>query len=187
MAKAQDGQYELVLENRHLLGIFFAAAVLCGVFFALGYIVGKNTGGAYAPPQQSLAAAPAEGKRSPLSPAPPPAAESQPQTGQETKAQPTEEAAGAPAATTTPAAPAPEEAKPAATGGITLQVAALSKKEDAEAMVALLKGKSFSVSLSTAAGDKLYHVQVGPFESSQDADAAKARLEKEGFKPILKR
>lgn len=38
-----DGERELVLGNKQLLTIFFAAALLCGVFFAVGYVVGGNS------------------------------------------------------------------------------------------------------------------------------------------------
>src|SRR3569833_2346743 len=34
---------ELVLGNKQLLAIFFVAALLCGVFFAVGYVVGGNS------------------------------------------------------------------------------------------------------------------------------------------------
>lgn len=184
MPRTEDGQYELVLENRQVLGIFFVAAVLCGVFFALGYIVGRNTA-AYEPRTTPQAAASAEGKRSPMAP---------PQAAAPAKAPETQEAPAADAGTQPPAAAekAPAPAGPAAgtaavpAGAILLQVAALSKKEDADAMVALLKKKDFDVTV-TNPGDKLHHVMVGPFVSLKDAEGVKARLEKEGFKPIVKR
>jgi hypothetical protein len=34
---------ELILGNKQLLAIFFVAALLCGVFFAVGYVVGGNS------------------------------------------------------------------------------------------------------------------------------------------------
>lgn len=37
------GDRELVLGNKQLLAIFFVAALLCGVFFAVGYVVGGNS------------------------------------------------------------------------------------------------------------------------------------------------
>jgi cell division septation protein DedD len=55
---------ELVLGNKQLLAIFFVAALLCGVFFAVGYVVGgnsaKSTGSIVA---DSSTAPPVEGKR----------------------------------------------------------------------------------------------------------------------------
>lgn len=38
-----DGERELVLGNKQLLAIFFVATLLCGVFFAMGYVVGGNS------------------------------------------------------------------------------------------------------------------------------------------------
>lgn len=37
------GDRELVLSTKHLLAIFFVGALLCGVFFAVGYVVGGNS------------------------------------------------------------------------------------------------------------------------------------------------
>lgn len=38
-----DGERELVLGNKQLLTIFFVGVLLCGVFFAMGYVVGGNS------------------------------------------------------------------------------------------------------------------------------------------------
>src|SRR3990172_10781402 len=43
MSKKEEQQTELVLENRQVVGIFLGLALLCGVFFSLGYVVGRNT------------------------------------------------------------------------------------------------------------------------------------------------
>src|SRR5579872_5337995 len=37
------GDREVILGNKQLLAIFFVAALLCGVFFAVGYVVGGNS------------------------------------------------------------------------------------------------------------------------------------------------
>ncbi len=44
MPKNEDGEFELILGNRQLLSVFFIVVVLLGVFFAMGYIVGRNSG-----------------------------------------------------------------------------------------------------------------------------------------------
>src|SRR3974390_650853 len=44
MPKNEDGEFELILGNRQLLSVFFIVVVLLGVFFTMGYIVGKNSG-----------------------------------------------------------------------------------------------------------------------------------------------
>ncbi|MBL8231093.1 MAG: SPOR domain-containing protein [Bryobacterales bacterium] len=43
MARADDGEFELILGNKQLLSVFFVVVMLLGVFFAMGYIVGKNS------------------------------------------------------------------------------------------------------------------------------------------------
>src|SRR5271170_3847844 len=36
------GGGERVLESRHLVGLFLGVVLLCGVFFTLGYVMGRN-------------------------------------------------------------------------------------------------------------------------------------------------
>jgi len=197
MPKSEDGQYELILENRQVLMIFFVAAALCGVFFGLGYVVGKNSGSGFVPPQQAASPqAGVEGKRSALSPAESPGQAAVPTSAPstpppETKA---EQAKDTPVPVSKtepkkeePAAQPPPSPAPSAAAVITLQVAALSKREDADAMVALLKRKNFPVALVANAPDNLFRVHVGPYSSVKDAEAVKVRLEREGFKPIVKK
>lgn len=83
------------------------------------------------------------------------------------------------------------EAKPAtaAAGAFVVQIAAVTREEDAAALAGALRKKSYNVFVvnNPAVHDKLYHVQVGPFSSMQDADAMKAKLTAEGYNPIVKR
>jgi outer membrane biosynthesis protein TonB len=41
--KNEDGEFELILGNRQLLSVFFIVVILLGVFFTVGYIVGRNS------------------------------------------------------------------------------------------------------------------------------------------------
>ncbi len=43
MPRNDEGEFELVLGNRQLLSVFFIVVVLLGVFFVMGYILGKNS------------------------------------------------------------------------------------------------------------------------------------------------
>ncbi|MDQ6699785.1 MAG: SPOR domain-containing protein [Acidobacteriota bacterium] len=46
MSETETGQeQELVLGNKQLLSVFFIVVALLGVFFTMGYIIGRNTGG----------------------------------------------------------------------------------------------------------------------------------------------
>jgi DedD protein len=44
MFQDRDGETELLLGNKQLLGIFFLIVVLFAVFFAAGYMMGRNSG-----------------------------------------------------------------------------------------------------------------------------------------------
>src|SRR5258708_10561912 len=106
MAKSEDGQYELVLENRQVLVIFLFAAVLCGIFFGLGFVVGQSSRGSPTATAAKDAGIPAEksagNKKSALSP-PEPAAD----VAKETPAPAAPEATGDAKPAGTPAAAAP--------------------------------------------------------------------------------
>src|SRR5688500_14219124 len=43
MPTNEEGEFELVLGNKQLLSVFFIVVVLLGVFFTMGYIVGRNS------------------------------------------------------------------------------------------------------------------------------------------------
>jgi hypothetical protein len=73
MAKLEDGEFELVLGNKQLLSVFFIVAVLFAVFFAMGYIAGRN-----ATPADLRAQTPSPATAS--TPAPPGAAAPKPNT-----------------------------------------------------------------------------------------------------------
>jgi cell division septation protein DedD len=68
-----------------------------------------------------------------------------------------------------------------------VQVAAVSKQEDADALVEALKGHGYSALIATPTSDKLYHVQVGPFTDIKDAETTRAKLVSDGYNPILKK
>ena len=43
MPKNDEGEFELVLGNRQLLSVFAIVVILLGVFFSMGYVVGRNS------------------------------------------------------------------------------------------------------------------------------------------------
>jgi DedD protein len=205
MTRKGDRQLELVLENRQVLGIFFVIAILFGVFFSLGYVVGKNT----ASPAQmatvpNLEPLQADGKPSAM-----PAPEYLPRSG-----------GGNFASASIPATPGEttdtdlefynsvEDSNPQASlerpssvpdksaglttvqtppEGILVQVSALTRQEDAENLVALMKEKGLPVLLTSSASDRLFHVVVGPYESAEEAETVKRILEQDGFRPFLRK
>ena len=89
-------------------------------------------------------------------------------------------------ATRTPAASSPD-ATTLPLSAYFVQVAAVSKQEDAEALVDALKKKEYPAFLaSTSPTDKLFHVQVGPFATKADAEAMRERLIVDGYNAIVK-
>jgi cell division septation protein DedD len=76
---------------------------------------------------------------------------------------------------------------PPAANGYYVQVAAVSKQEDAEALVEALKGKQYPAFSANIAGDKLFHIQVGPFADIKEAETLRAKLVSDGYNPILKK
>ena len=72
--------------------------------------------------------------------------------------------------------------------GCTAQVAAVTKQEDAEALVNALRRKNYPVFLMASSGtDKLFHVQVGPFSEPKDAETMRAKLAGDGYNAIVKK
>jgi cell division septation protein DedD len=67
-----------------------------------------------------------------------------------------------------------------------LQVAALRRESDAMSLAAHLQKKKFPAFVVSPQGDKYYRVQVGPYADQKSADAARKGLEGAGFKAIVK-
>ena len=199
MPKNEDGEFELILGNRQLLSVFFIVVVLLGVFFTMGYIVGRNstpvTVEAHprdskpievesARPAPSQPAAAPEGVTPPAKP--PADADSKPaqppsRHGQSTQTASAKVPAEVPQAAKAPepASPTPEEPSP---GQTYLQVAAVQRAE-AELFVDVLAKKGFHA-LYTPVPDKpaSYRVLVGPFKEASAIAQARTDLQKAGFK-----
>ncbi len=208
MNKNRDGQVELVLENRQVLLIFFGIVALCGVFFSLGYIIGRNTFSA--PTVVAQATPPTAEEEQKPSAMPPPAYLEQGQRPAGDLLDPSASATDlsfyervegeTPQTALLPSDPfsdpsagalAPPEQEGAITlqppPGILVQVSALTRREDAEALVNLLKERKLPVLVTSSSTDPLFHVVVGPYTREQDAQEAKILLEQDGFRPIIKR
>jgi cell division septation protein DedD len=68
-----------------------------------------------------------------------------------------------------------------------VQVAAVTRQEDADALVEALKKKEYPAFSNNASVDKYYRVQVGPYADFKDAEAMRARLVSDGYNPIVKK
>jgi DedD protein len=194
--KSQDT--EITLGTGKMLALFFGLVALCAVFFGIGYSLGRNSVSRIAPSDLPSAATPATtGGLRPsavktTSTTPPAdmtfykAVESK-----DGNSQPAikETAAATPDATTPAdtASATPDLATAAPSNGYYVQVAAVSKPEDAEALVDALKKKQYPAFSTSAPTDKLIHVQVGPYVDIKDAELMRGKLVSDGYNPILKK
>jgi cell division protein FtsN len=202
-----EGEYELVLGNRQLLSAFFIVVILFGVFFTMGYVVGRNSAPASA---ASLPSTTVAGSQRPeaASPAPTPQSAAPPPAQEETKEPALVETKPVMSAEKPPkkeapqeaaARPAPPPSKKAATpahgglvavnpgpGNMYLQVAAAAQPQ-AGVVVDTLKQKGFPAMLAQGPNATLFRVMVGPFADAATLGKAKAELESAGFHPLVRK
>lgn len=207
MGNNQDTEF--TLGTGKLLGLFFGMALICGVFFSLGYSMGKGAvpqpvasenpglgtpvqGGSKPGPGKAAAdvasncapddsACNGDHAGSGASPA-----ESEPSFFKAVKEDP------AKAQLTQPAAEEPKTNTPELRGqpiaGFMVQVAAVSKQEDAEALVGALRKKQYPVLIvNNIPNSRLFHVQVGPFNDAKEAESMRTKLVGDGYNAILKK
>lgn len=185
---------ELTLSTGKLLGIFFGMVAICAVFFSLGYAVGKGSSQANAhvitdSSELSSLSSTGGAKPTPARTAPLPAPEESSEGAPAASATETAVATGETPVSTDTAdrSPAPE-LKQAPPTGFMVQVAAVSKKEDAEALVNALRKKQYPVLVvNNQPNSNLFHVQVGPFAEQKDAESMRTRLASDGYNAILKK
>jgi cell division septation protein DedD len=209
--QGQERDREITLSMGTILGIFFALALVCAVFFGMGYTLGRHS----AMPQASTDGAPADSnfngfKPSPQSvaiqPAPgySPAQAAAANSGTDSSSTVTPPAASsnsAPAAITTTTATTtatmPVSTKPAAVTApapviapvqqnLIVQVAAVSHQEDADILLSALRKQGYTVTARQVPEDKLIHIQIGPFNNRKDADAMRQKLLSDGYSAIVK-
>jgi len=207
----RGGAGERVLESRHVIGLFMLMLVFSGVFFTLGYVMGRNQYDG----QVRAASNPRTLQPSPVAPKSDPSAkrsnearrDSDPAT--DTNSQPNSDwsfynagKSSSPDDNLKPAWPTSSpRTVPASTrgkngksvsvpaipsGSYTLQVAALRRESDAMTLASHLQRKKFPAFVVSPQGDKYYRVQVGPYTDQKSADAAKKGLDGAGFKAIVK-
>lgn len=207
MAKNEVGEFELVLGNKQLLSVFFIVVILLGVFFTMGYIVGRNS-------TPALEAANRKGETpakptiidSPNAPAP-----TQVPTATEPKKEEPKETAKAEEPKSEPPKPEPkkeepkkEEPKakdkddkkgkkekaaaeapaPAASGplsGTYLQLAAVPKAES-DLLLSVLRKKGFGAAAGPGPeGSNLFRVLVGPLANAEAISKTRSALNDAGM------
>lgn len=178
----EDGQFEVVLGNRQLLSILFIVVVLLGVFFTIGYILGRSVS---QPPEiaarqtEPLSEKPAASTSAP-SPAGPLATPPETAAGPPAPApsRPAEQTQAPPQTSTTETEPAP--------GQTFLQVVAV-KRSEAEIVADVLKKKGFRTLIARHPTADLFRVLVGPLAGPDEIAKTRAELEAAGFQPMIRK
>ena len=202
---------EISLSTTTILGIFFALALLCAVFFGFGYSMGRksaqpvassgevttrseNSGSKPAPGSPANPATSSAGRQAagdtqsaimPLD-SPNPAPQVNPQTPNLVKALAPRLRSDVPAEVpprqaSKPLAIVPVAAAMPSPGSSVVQVAAMSHQEDADVVAVDLKRRGYTVAIRHEPQDKLFHVQIGPFANKKEADAMRQRLQTDGY------
>jgi len=184
---SQGDEKELILGNKQLVSLFFVVVALCGVFFALGYMVrGSSLKSSAATADNPTAAGVSPSDTVKRQQPEPPTAEPPAQTA-ETAPESTRPAQDAPPTTAPlPAAPAPDASSVTTpeVGASYVQVGALARA-DAEATVRTLREQHFPALLAASSKEGLYRVLVGPYHQTTDVADAKARLKALGFSDTI--
>jgi len=187
---------EITLGTGKMLALFFGLVALCAVFFGIGFSLGRSSVRVVSQDFPAATTVTTGGVR--------PSAVKTASTTQSAdmtfykavqskdgNSQPAAKDASTPAADpTTPPVAAEATADPAAAppvNGYYVQVAAVSKPEDAEALVDALKKKQYPAFSTSTPTDKLIHVQVGPYVDIKDAELMRGKLVSDGYNPILKK
>jgi DedD protein len=203
-----------VLEGRHVIGLFMLMLLFSGLFFTLGFVMGRSQYDGQVRAATNLRDLPDTGvlpksevaaRASKRKPAPNPQinAETPPNSdwefyhaGDSNRADDHLRPVASPATPAIRKNSSPTKQVNAASktgtgtsldagGGVNLQVAALTKKSDALALANTLRKKNFPTFVQTPRGDKYYHVLVGPYADQKAVDNARKGLEMAGFKQAI--
>jgi cell division septation protein DedD len=211
LPKNDDGEFELVLGNRQLISVFLIVVILLGVFFSMGYIVGRNSSPSdtartekpkpdpgsgdtpgQAPGDEPRTPSPNDSTTDSTAPSTPPeiTKPAQPQQAAPAPVKPEpirKEVRGKPSPSPAPAAPVHAAASGEPSSGQYWQVVATARP-DAEIIAEALGKKGFHVVLAPAPKDGVFRVLVGPLADAPTQAQTRTGLESAGFKnPILRK
>ena len=197
MARTGENETEILLGNKQLLGIFFVVAILLGIAFTGGYMVGrdsldKKTADATTAPVRTPSAVETHA-------VPPDTSTNDAQSGAEPSSSTTNAGSRVENAdNATPLGSKNSDAKtaPAAIprtgddfvpqkGQTFLQVAAVGRDE-AEAISDVLRKKGFRAHAAPKPGSaKVYRVLIGPVHDAADLSSTRDSLRKTGFRDVI--
>lgn len=197
MARTDEGEFELILGNRQLISVFLIVVILLGVFFSMGYIVGRNSAPLEArnvqPAAKPIVVEPPVRAATKDTEQPPPI-EPAPQAAPEKPAPKPVVEEKKELEKPPPPAPAPEKRSPspatsasvdAPPSGRYWQVVSTGRHE-AEIISGAIARKGMKSLVAPAPKEGYYRVLVGPLADPADIAKTRADLEAAGFKnPIL--
>jgi cell division protein FtsN len=193
MAKKTDGEFEVLLGNTQLLSLFVIVVILLGVFFTMGYVLGRHSGAASVDAVASKEPAIQAPMRTAPSEAPAPS--------NKAESTPVEAASGPAATPTAPATapvgsmappsevrskpparePAPPAAPPAPVAGQTYLQVVATNRVDADGVARVLAKSGFSTVVAPSSKDGIFRVLVGPLADASAIPSTRKDLEKAGF------
>ncbi|HEV2484806.1 MAG TPA: SPOR domain-containing protein [Terracidiphilus sp.] len=214
---------ELTLGVGTLSLMFLSFVLICGLFFGLGYEVGRRgtsfTSAAGLQPsvgaQTPLGASGSLPKPSataavrvapPTQSAMPQGADSQPGAANQPQSLAAMPAAAQPASNPAASAVGQLEVRPAlaqptsvpqagsasgvhpalpAAVQLMVQVAAVSRQEDAEVLAGALRKRGYAVSTRRDPADNLIHVRIGPFNTRDEANRWRLKLLNDGYNALI--
>lgn len=207
MPRNEDGEMELVLGNKQLLSVLFILVVLLGVFFTMGYIVGRNN-----PSEERVKVALAEQNQKQAVRMPPVTVEpdkipvvnkpsptaSEPASGSGTptveprktetaKKEETRKQPEAPKTAPSPVTPSPAVQpsgntamyQPTPPPGQYLQVAAIDRP-GAMGMAEAYRKQGFQAVITPSSSPTLFRVVIGPLTNNEAIADTKLKLKKLG-------
>lgn len=196
MPRTDEGEFELILGNRQLISVFLIVVILLGVFFSMGYIVGRNSAPVAIearntpPPKPIVVEQPA--RSSPKDTDQPAPIEPAPQAAPPPPVTERREPVKGPAAAVSPSERKPPQAEPASSeaveqprAGRYWQVVSTSRHE-AEIISGAIARKGMKSLVAPAPKEGYFRVLVGPLGDPADVAKIRTDLEAAGFKnPIL--
>jgi cell division septation protein DedD len=187
---------EITLGTGKMLALFFSLVALCGLFFGLGFSLGRGSVRPMVTGDQAQSSPGTTLRSTAMKSAPQPPADNmtfykdveQRDANAQLAPDAAKEAPVKEAPKSAQSTSAPPDPMTATAASYFVQVAAVTKQDDAQALVEALKKKQYAAFTSnTSSVDKFFHVQVGPFGDLKDAEATKAKLISDGYNPILKK
>jgi cell division septation protein DedD len=164
---------EFTLGPMVITGLVAVLLLLCGLCFWVGYSMGGRGTRASQPVVQSATQSSTQSTGSVAKPSASPLTVSHSQSVSQSDTTFT-----SPADAAQSSSPA---TLPAPANALMVHIASVSHQEDADVLVDALRKRGYAVAVRRDPTDDMFHVQVGPFSSLNDANATRQKLLNDGY------